>query len=39
MADVLANLEEFFEGRQSPEVTLAAVCRISGRYKMEAPDA
>lgn len=36
MADILANLEEFFVGKQSPERVLAAICQISGRYKMEA---
>ena len=36
MADILANLEEFFTGKQSPERALAAICQISGRYKMAA---
>jgi len=34
MADILANLEEFFVGKQSPERVLAYICQISGRYKM-----
>jgi hypothetical protein len=36
MTDICANLERFFAGQQSPEVALAAICQISGRYKMES---
>lgn len=36
MTDICANLERFFTGQQSPELALAAICQISGRYKMEA---
>lgn len=35
MRDICDNLERFFDGQQSPERALAAVCQISGRYKME----
>jgi hypothetical protein len=35
MEDICDNLERFFNGQQSPEVALAAVCQISGRYRME----
>lgn len=35
MSDILANLEKWFEGGQAQEVALAAICQISGRYKME----
>jgi len=34
MKDICENLERFFEGQQSPERALAAVCQISGSYKM-----
>jgi hypothetical protein len=39
MSDILANLEKWFDGTQAQEVALAAICQISGKYKMESPDA
>lgn len=36
MADIEAHLERWFNGEQTQTAAMAAVSRISGRYKMES---
>ena len=36
MADIEAHLERWFNGEQTQTAAMAAVARISGKYKMEA---
>jgi hypothetical protein len=35
MEAILTSLEELYDGKQTPETTLTAISRISGKYKME----
>jgi hypothetical protein len=35
MADIEAHLERWFNGEQTQTAAMAAICQISGRYKME----
>jgi hypothetical protein len=36
MTAILATLDRFFDGQQTPGMAMAAISQISGRYKMEA---